>query len=243
MGALSYYSAEEKILKVIDYDCKQTTRGSLTCVMSEDRLEIKKANPASLYRHETGETGFKKLLSELDSKTDHRCEFFMALASLVGKGNEAIKEYYSKLSESAKQNHNRLMEEYGYISYAYIEAFDQFCRKRNKENYQWLTEADAKTCYLRRNYEELTFKLVTDKTSGLKQWVNSQEVGDLCGLVFTSIFKKEQDWIYTESLKVKYPEKVIPDYGSCGQENRDILVFKAKPNHSISMECKKIFLE
>ncbi len=242
-GTLSYYNSDEKVLRIIDYDCKKKTNTSLICGISEDRLEIKKANPNALYQLKAGETAFQKLLSELDSKTDHRCEFFMAQASLLGKGNEAIKEFYSKLSDSDKEQHNQLMMEYGYISFAYIEAFDQFCRKRNYENYQWLTEADSKTCYLRRDYEEVTFNLVADQTSNKKQWVNSQEVGDWCGLVFTSIFKKEQDWIYTEAFKVKFPEKVIADYGSCRQENRDPLEFEVTPNHSISMECKKIFLE
>ncbi|MBK6895598.1 MAG: hypothetical protein IPH06_03270 [Alphaproteobacteria bacterium] len=242
VGTLSYYNSDEKILRIIDYDCKKKTSTSLVCGISEDRLEIKKANPNALYPLKSGEAGFQKLLFELDSKTDHRCEFFMAQASLVGKGNEAIKEFYSKLSDSDKEQHNQLMMEYGYISFAYIEAFDQFCRKRSYENYQWLTEADAKTCYLRRDYDEVTFDLVTDKTTNLQQWVKSEALGDLCGLVYTSIFKKEQDWIYRETFKVKFPEKDIPDYGSCRQEDRDPLEFEVAPNHSIPMECKRIFL-
>lgn len=131
----------------------------------------------------------------------------MAQASLVGKGNEAIKEFYSKLSDSDKEQHNQLMMEYGYISFAYIEAFDQFCRKRSYENYQWLTEADAKTCYLRRDYDEVTFDLVTDKTTNLQQWVKSEALGDLCGLVYTSIFKKSRIGSIEKLLKLSFPKR------------------------------------
>lgn len=246
-GRLSHLdetTPQEKYLTVIDYSCEQTSSISITCDIGKTHFKKLKSAFVLIDEYGSDDLGYQKLSTELDADTDKRCELFEAYARLIGGGNQAFADYFSKQPQSLIDEYNKTMQELEYFSFAYAEAFDKFCRRRSRENYKELLEIEDKSCYIDNSYSSFVFKLSDKKFNDWPQWVYSREIKGDCGLVHFYTFKKqEKEWILIENAKTEYPNKEIPGYGSCEQENMDDRVFTSTPRGSIEMGCSKIWLQ